>query len=570
MKALLCLSLALAGHALVLGACGPTRPGAHSDAGADADPDGEPINPGCERRCSEDQRTVLDCEDHVVATCPESDACDVSQAACRNACTAAEADHSSVGCDYYAVHMDTFQPNYCFAVFVANTWTSPAKLDVSYDGAPLAIESFARLPVGSGPQLTYAPYRTSTGIPPGQVAILFLSGGTAADQPCPVPSAVPNGARLGNAFAPAFHITTDVPVVAYQINPYGGGAVAVTAASLLLPSSAWDKNYVAVNVSPSSAGNPSMNIVAREDGTIATITPSAPILAGGGIPARTTGQPLALTLRAGQHVQITQATELTGSVITSNKPIGFMAGHQCMNMPSTASFCDHGEQMIPPVRALSHKYVGVMYRPRVAAETSTFWRLVGAVDGTQLTWSTNVGGPMTLNKGQSVVFPTGTPFVVESQDKDHPFMLFNYMTGSSHVQAGYGDPDFVLTVPPAQYMKQYVFFADPTYPETNLVIVRARDASQQFREVTLDCRGAVTGWQPVGADYEFARVDLMTGNFAPVGNCSTGRHEIRSAAPFGLWVWGWGTPNTTSDTRNVSYGYPGGMNVKLVNDVIIF
>jgi hypothetical protein len=370
--------------------------------------------------------------------------------------------------------------------------------------------------------------------------------------------------------ATAFHITTDVPVVAYQINPYGGGSVAVTAASLLLPSSVWDDNYVAVNVSPQSAGNPSLNIIAREDGTIATITPVAAVVGGGGIPPGPAGQPLALSLRGGQHAQITQAAELTGSIITANKPIGFMAGHTCMNMPVGTSFCDHGEQMIPPIRALAHRYVGVMYRPRVAAETATFWRLVGAVDGTQLTWSTPVGGPATLGKGQSVLFQTGTPFVVSSQDKDHPFMLFNYMTSSTHVQSGYGDPDFVLTVPPVQYLKQYVFFADPTYPETNLVIVRARGTDQQFHDVMLDCLGPVSGWQPVDNDYQYARVDLMTGNFVPAGSCSTGRHEIRSDAPFGLWVWGWGTPLTSTFTSNVSYGYPGGMNVAPVNVVIIF
>ena len=247
----------------------------------------------------------------------------------------------------------------------------------------------------------------------------------------------------------------------------------------------------------------------------------------------------------------------------------FMAGQTCMNMPSTAFYCDHGEQMIPPTRALGHRYVGVMYRPRVASETSTFWRVVGAVDGTELTWSTDVAGPSTLSKGQSVMFETGTPFVVSSQDKDHPFMLFTYMTGSQYVSDGYGDPDFVLSVPPEQYLKQYVFFTDPTYPETNLVLVRARAADQAFKDVTLDCHGTVPGWQPVGTDHEYARVDLVTGNFMPVGTCATGRHEISSSAPFGLWVWGWGTPLTTTFTKNVSYGYPGGMNVAPINNALI-
>jgi hypothetical protein len=73
---------------------------------------------------------------------------------------------------------------------------------------------------------------------------------------------------------------------------------------------------------------------------------------------------------------------------------------------------------------------------------------------------------------------------------------------------------------------------------------------------------------PIGADFEYARKDLSTGNFAGVGTCNNGRHEIKSDAPFGLWVWGWGTPLTSSFTQNVSYGYPGGMNVAPINDII--
>ena len=45
-------------------------------------------------------------------------------------------------------------------------------------------------------------------------------------------------------------------------------------------------------------------------------------------------------------------------------------------------------------------------------------------------------------------------------------------------------------MPPEQYLQQYVFFTDPTYPETNLVVVRARGTDGQFHDVNLDCGGA--------------------------------------------------------------------------------
>src|SRR5262249_32633787 len=98
----------------------------------------------------------------------------------------------------------------------------------------------------------------------------------------------------------------------------------------------------------------------------------------------------------------------------------------CMRWPSGVSFCDHGEQMVPPVRALGSRYAAVMHRPR--GNEPAFYRVIGAVDGTQLDYSSAVGGPATLDAGEHVVFSTEAPFVVESQDEDHPFLLFTYMS----------------------------------------------------------------------------------------------------------------------------------------------
>jgi hypothetical protein len=546
-------------------ACGP-KP---RDGAGDDEPGGPDAPQTCANTCSEDLHSITDCNGNVVSECENGTACDSGLLTCVDACTAAETNKRSVGCNYYATSMDVAFGGYCFAAIVANTWTSPAHIRVKYMGQELPVTSFTKIPIGSGPSLTYGNYDAAAGLPANEVAILFLGGGSGAAPLCPFPAAVQAPNISGTGMGHSFEIITDVPVVAYQINPYGGGSAAVTASSLLLPTSVWDTDYVAVNVTASGlAGSPSLNIIAKEDNTVATIHPTAAIVGGNGVPSGNPGQPMTITLGKGQHVQITQEAELSGSVVTADKPIGFMAGQPCMNMPTSTAYCDHGEQMIPPVRALGSRYVGVMYRPRVPAETRTFWKLVGAVDNTTLTWSTPVGGPATINKGQTVTFETGTPFVVSSQDPDHPFMLFTYMSSSQHVAEGFGDPDFVVNVPPDQFMGQYTFFTDPTYPETNLVITRKRGNDAQFHDVLLDCLGPVTGWTPIDGDLEFARVDLVTGNFQNVGACSTGRHEMRSDAPFGLQVWGWGTPNTTTFTANVSYGYPAGMNVKPINSVI--
>jgi IgGFc binding protein len=537
----------------------------------------------CGDHCSADHTAVLDCNNKTVIQCTAGNACDLSTGGCSPACTAAVNNKQSIGCEYYAPHPEMDYPEQCFAVFVANTWATPAHLDVEfYQGSPLTVASFARIPSGTGANITYAAYDPVGGLPSGEVAILFLAGdgSSGTNVPCPVPqTAVTQGSVIqGTGTRQAFHITSDVPVVAYQMSPFGGGAAFITGASLLLPTSVWDTNYVGVTAAgydSKTMDNPSFNIVAAKDGTTVTLLPSQAIVGNPSnsppLPAGPANMPYMFTLNAGQQAQFSQQADLSGTIVSATQPIGFLAANACMDAPIGTGDCDHGEQMLPPVKALGNEYAAVMFRPRVAGDKA-IWHLVGVVDGTTLTYSSAVGGPAMLGAGQMVDFQTDQPFVVKSQDTMHPFMLFTYMTGALWSglsdQSGYGDPDFVLSVPPQQYLQEYVFFADPSYPETNLVVVRAQDTTGMFQDVKLDCAGTLGGWQPVG-DYEWTRIDLTTGDFMGANGCSSGAHTMSSDAPFGLWVWGWGTPLTTINTKYVSYGYPGGMNVSPLTGLVI-
>jgi hypothetical protein len=559
------------------------------DTGGDA--------PACAQNgCSSDLHSVVDCNGAVLTTCTGTDGCDVATGTCVNACQAAVDNKNSVGCEYYATQMDTaVGASYCFAAFIANTWNTDAHIQVDFNGTSLTgnLSTFAAIPNGKGASITYNPYTGA--VPAGQVAMLFLGGSQGNAPLCPKTSAEGTSAMLsGTGIGHSFHITTDVPVVAYEMNPYGGGNTAVTGASLLLPVSAWDTNYIASTASPDTAGTPSINIIAAQDGTQVSFLPKVALTGGGGIPSAAANVTVMFTLNKGQQAQIEQPTDLVGSVISSSKPVGVMAGNPCMNTPQNATYCDHGEQMLPPVRALGHEYVGVMYRPRHIEPA--IWRVIGAVDGTSLTFSPAIGAnqgfpaaPSSLNQGDMKEFATSTPFVVSSQDAKHPFMLFEYMS-SSHWSGmtspsaslcgvsdwgGFGDPDFSVQVPPEQYLSHYVIMTDPTYPETNLVLIRRPDSKNNFQDVSIDCMGTpLTGWQTIGS-YQWTRLDLQTGNFMDVGSCSNGRHELTSKAPFGLNVWGWGTPLTGDTgggpkfTCNVSYSYPGGMNVTPINGVVV-
>ena len=562
--------------------------------------------PMCPLTCSNDLKSVVDCKGVVQATCTVNQGC-ANGACIADPCMAATLSKSSYGCDYYA--LKTVQrpqaDGACFVAFVANTWGLPVHLTVERGGAPLDPQTFAIL--GSNLKPPYTPYSDTAGIPVGDVALVFLSrlsNGSVVNCPIAAASSAETGVPIdllgdtGNGVGQAFHLTTDYPVVAYQMTPYGGGQAGVTSATLLLPTSAWDKNYIAINGYPTAqpnepAGNPSLDILAYLDGTQVTLLPNVAVVGNsdGGVPAAAPANvPVVYTLNAGQFLQITQPQELTGSPIQASNPVAVFGAHACMDVPFGQPLCDSAQQQLPPVRALGSEYVAVRYRGRGAdtdggvpdggSDEAVPWRLVGAVNGTTLTWSpsTPPGAPTTLGLGAAVDFIAPGPFVVTSQDANHPFYLGGYMTGGGEPPptpsgfGGEGDPDWVNVITPAQFLNDYVFFTDQTYPETDLVLIRTPSkVDGSFADVTLDCAGnatpvTVAGWQSIGS-YEYTRIDLSTGDFVSVNGCSNGRQELSSALPFGVTVWGWG--HASSQTQNVSYAYPAGAGFQPINNVVV-
>ena len=527
----------------------------------------------CEATCSNDLKNVVNCKGEVLTACTSDQGC--ANAECiDDPCMAAEISKSSYGCDYWA--LKTAQrpeaTGACFAVFVANTWAKPVHLAVERDGQMLQVENFASIPEVQGQAVTYAPYDPVAGLGVGEVAILFLSRSAGGLLECPAPVAMTQETGVtGTGIGKAFHITSDYPVVAYQIVPYGGGQTSYTSATLLLPTSAWDTNYIAVNAYKADpavpSGLPSLDIVAREDATEVTILPKVDIAPGGVVMGAMAGEPVTYTLNAGEFLQITQTEELTGSPIQSTKPVGVFGASTCMFVPSGVLDCDSAHQQIPPVRALGSEYAAVRHRGRMGMDEAPPWRLVGAVTGTQLTWepSTPPGAPTTLDLGEVREFSAAGPFVVRSQDNSHPFYLGGYMTGGDPFNRE-GDPEWVNVIAPSQYLTNYVLFTDPTYSETSLVVVRTPSkVDGSFAPVTLECAGELTGWEAFG-DYEYTRVDLVTGNFQSVNGCSNGRQEMSSTVPFGVTVWGWGA---ILGTRDVSYAYPAGAGFQPINEVVI-
>jgi hypothetical protein len=541
--------------------------------------------------CSDDLHTVVDEQGDPVKECPSDQAC--SEGACIPACEAVALLQGTVGCDFWAPtppFLANGQPGSlsgpCFAVFLANAWNGPAKLSVSRGGQAIDVTQYAKIPKADGNGVTYEPVPPE-GLPPDEVAILFLSHQPGVNNignslECPAPPAVlADTAVPATGVGDAFHVVSDVPVSAYDINPYGGALSFLPSASLLFPATSWGTNHMAIAPAPDPGQAMFALIVAREDGTTIKVAPTSAFPGGGGQPPAPAGVTTEYTLNAGQILQWSQpgnAFDPSGAIFDSDKPIGLWTGSTYMFVPSQTLGPGGGEsshQQIAPVAAMGDEYVGagVVTRLMSLGPESVPYRIVGAVDGTALTWdpAPPPGAPMALAAGQVAEFETTAAFAVRSQDPDHPFLFSQYMPGTSpgtrpgcvtnfmNIPCGLGDEEWVSLLSPKQFQNRYVFFTDPTYGTTNLVVVRAK-ADGVFADVTVECLGTVTGWQPVGAEgqYEYAHVDLERGG-VPVASCGTSRHLAESDGPFGIVVWG--------TDLYASYGYPAGSDIAKINEV---
>ncbi len=541
-----------------------------------------------------------------------------------DACKTASDAHGYVGCDFRVLAPFAGGANAvpCFAVFLANaSTTASANVKVSVNGATFTnVASFARLPNGSRDVTTW-PALPATGIPPKQVAVLFLFDASWSMSPygdslaCPVRPPIGDGPGVGVVREIAgrgntFHLETDQPVTAYDIMPFGGAKGFAPSANLLLPTSAWGDNYVAVEPPyvprhdtdpPSDSGW--IAVVAKEDLThVDVFSQQADLGSEKDQDGVDHGVKHTVVLSAGeylkwQHYRRGSVGDATGTILSADKPIAVWGGDHAQNIrgadnavaepwhdagvPPDWCCVDSWHGQIPPVSGLGFEYVAAPYPSRFldGHEESVRYRVVSVADGTALSFDPPIAGaPPSLDTAAFADFEARGAFRVKSQDDKHPFYVAQQMTYSSlgaptrddgdpawtypsWSAPALGDPDQIAVLPPAQFLKSYAFFTDPTYATTSLVVTRVKGASG-FSDVKVDCIGTITGWSPVGAsgDYEIAHVDL-TRKFASQSGCTSGAHTAESAGAFGIAVWGldwW-----------ASYAYPAGGSVAKLNDVIV-
>jgi hypothetical protein len=259
-------------------------------------------------------------------------------------------------------------------------------------------------------------------------------------------------------------------------------------------------------------------------------------------------------LDAGDVVELVgdSATDNTGSLVQADKPVQVISGHPCKNVPLTFPACDHLEQSVLPAETLGKHYVVAPPTSPHAAVIGHVVRLVGNVDGTNLTYPAGVqppNAPSTLQAGE--VVDLGVVKDAFEIQGDQEFAIATFMLGASLTDPNtsppiqLGDPSQSNAIAVEQYRAKYVFLAPTDYTESWVdITMPVMNVQMMLDNTPLSPTPAPIGTSAFGV----ARVYLNPGN--------NGAHVLTSTAPVGIQIVGYGA--------YTSYQYPGGLDLSAI------
>lgn len=522
-----------------------------------------------QRLCS-DQDTVVECNASGSAFVTaercrgQSTGQQCDRGICTPLCVLSEKVRTNIGCDYWAADLDNAfvqgrdgfldAASAPFAVVVSNPHPEYTGVVGVYDNERLVEEAI---------------------LPPLGLHIFNL----------------PRRDIEGTILAPlAYRVKSSIPIIAYQFNPLDNEEVFSNDASLLLPSHVVGEEYYVMTREQSfDRLRGYLTVIGiNDEPTTVSVTVSAPTSPGpiGEVPALEAGETYSVTLNAFDVLSLqtgSPGADLTGSFVSADKPVVVFGGSEAANVPNTnhciniddrsgqgvceydgETVCtdnydcnnaffnvccaDHLEQQMFPTKTWGNYYIATKSFDR--GIESDYWRILASQDNTKVETIPPLVEIPDLNAGEWFEFGSREHFEIIS---DKPISVGQFLAGehapNPNVRgnlepgdAGTGDPAFILSVPTTQFRTDFVFLAPDKYAFDYVSVTAPITANVFFDDVPIEL------WEPIGESlmWQVARF--------PIGD---GVHLLVSDEPVGVIVYGYDS--------YVSYGYPGGLNLNVVD-----
>ncbi len=361
------------------------------------------------------------------------------------------------------------------------------------------------------------------------------------------PNGVNNDPQNETAAPQVFHITSSSEVTVYGLNQ----ARTTSDAFIALPTDVLGTEYYAVSYPSDAVGGyaPSeFAVVATEDATDITIEPSVATSTG---PASTQQ----IRLNKGQaylvQTQMNATIDLTGSKISSTKPIAVFAGHQRARVSQSpqSQSRDHLVEQLPPIPTWGGSAFVTPYPLAFNAEPSNFdkYRVLAAFDNTNIYVDGVFFRTMAAGEYYDAVLSKAEWITATG-----PILVTQYKKTSQRIGGGgsdyTGDPFMIVNSPVEQYLKRYQCFSIMAWEDEPDIY-----GSEQYITIIAptDSVGTVKlNGVPIAAS-RFRPLSITSYSYTESLKVQTGINIVEANVGVGVYVYGYGFAN--------SYGYIGGM-----------
>lgn len=289
-----------------------------------------------------------------------------------------------------------------------------------------------------------------------------------------------------------------------------------------------------------------MAVIATEDDTHVKITPSTRTLGG-----RPANQPFTVTLNKGEAYQVipyfdvNKASDLTGSLIESDKPVAVFSGHNCAYVPDVAyKACNILVEQIPPVQSWGRQfYVGTL-----AGRSASVIRVMAAEDGTEVFENNSMVAQLDAgefyenpNLNRNTMLTANHPILVAQFSKG--FTVPDPTTGRAD---SVGDPMMIMVAPTEQFLSSYRFATPVKGSWQHYINIVAPTESLGSLRLNGEAINPAR-FQKFGISrYSVAQLLIPYGTYSITGN-----------KPFGLYSYGFGYADKIYD----AYGNGGGQSM---------
>ena len=256
---------------------------------------------------------------------------------------------------------------------------------------------------------------------------------------------------------------------------------------------------------------------------------------------------------------VTSLESLTGSKVVSNKPITFISGHECGNIPTGLPFCDHMIEQIPPTATWGKEYFTVPLKSRedfdvfiiLASEDDTVVTRVCSPGTTHSVFNiTNAGGFVSMNISSEQYC---------SFTSNKPVLLVQFAVASD-VDKVDADP-FMMIIPPfEQYRSEYLISTFEPRHGRDLayfvnVIVKANNRSD-LNLILLNGSPVNESWSDIFCDVESSPCAYGVQLDISISNTSQVLSDDGSGLSFSATVYAFGL--------RIGQGYPAAFNQRPV------